>query len=227
VEDASLTRLKSTFETPSPSNVPQLLSKPSPLMPVDPKVQVEAELDVPSGSVPRSRKSSSLSSLSSLLSVMPESDGGKAAEKSVVVVPIERGVVEPQSSTSDLMAVDEIQQGDGSDGESELSDLMSVDDDVADSAGSQKAFRVVKEVEVAKGDKSNEVPFETDLSAQINAGFEPRRSSRLNPSKKKTYPFGYMVATKRPSRRKVAPEFLPVGTPIFFIDKTLIICFQD
>jgi hypothetical protein len=213
---------------------------------------VEPELDVPSGSVPRSRKSSSLSSLSSLLSVMPESDGGKAAGKKVVVIPTEGGAVEPEKSTPDLMAVDDIQQGDGSDGESELSDLMSVDDDVADSAGSQKAFRVVKEDVLAKGDKSNEIPFETDLSAQINAaleprrsdkskdipfetdlsaqinaGFEPRRSSRLNPSKKKTYPFGYMVATKRPRGRKVAPEFLPVGTPIFFIDKTLIICFQD
>jgi hypothetical protein len=159
VEDTSLTMLKSTFESPSPSNVPQLLSKPLPLTPVDPKVQVEAELDVLSGSVLRSRKSSSLSLLSSLLFVIPESDGRKAAGKTVVVVSTEGGVVEPESSTSDLMAVDEIQEGDGIDGESELSDLMSVDEDVADSMGSQKAFRVIKEVELEKGDKSKEIPL--------------------------------------------------------------------
>jgi hypothetical protein len=126
------------------------------------------------------------------------------------------------------MAVDEVQQRDGrGDEESVSSDSMSVDEDVAGSAGSKKGFRAIREDDLLKGDKSKDIPFETDLSAQINAGFEPRRSSRLKPSNMKSIPFGYMVATKRPSRRKVAPEFLPVGTPVFFIDKRVIICFLD
>jgi hypothetical protein len=173
----------------------------------------------------RLRKSSSLSSLSSLLSAMAESDAGTAAGKTVIVVPRE-GDVEHKKSSSGLMAVDEVRQRDGrGNEESASSDSMSVDEDIAGSAGLKKGFRVIREDELLKGDKSKEIPFETDLSAQINAGFEPRRSSCLKPSNMKSIPFGYMVATKRASRRKVAPELLPVGTPVFFIDKRVIICF--
>jgi hypothetical protein len=101
---------------------------------------------------------------------MAESDAGTAAGKTVIVVPREGGDVEPKKSSSGLMAVDEVQQRDGrGDKESASSDSMSVDEDIAGSAGSKKGFRVIREDELLKCDKSKEIPFEMDLSAQISA----------------------------------------------------------